>query len=54
MTRVPLFTLPILDGSHELTVRPAPPPEAHVLLVRITVVQDSRETAYDMILRTHA
>ncbi|MFD1313698.1 hypothetical protein [Streptomyces kaempferi] len=40
------------EGS--LTGQPAPPPEAQVLLVRITVAQDSRETAYDMTLRTHA
>jgi hypothetical protein len=37
------------EGS--LTGRPAPTPEAHVLLIRVTIVQDSRETAYDMTLR---
>ena len=34
-----------------LTGRPAPTPEAHVLLIRVTFVQGSRETAHDMALR---
>ncbi|QIY77362.2 hypothetical protein HEP84_40520 [Streptomyces sp. RLB1-33] len=37
------------EGS--LTGQPAPASEAQVLLVRVTFVQDSRETAYDMTLR---
>lgn len=38
------------EGS--LTGQPGPPPEARVLLVRLTFVQGGRETAYDMSFRT--